>query len=190
MKRMHIHLLCKIRLLALYSDRAEAMTSLKLVSILVITTLISACVASNKPTPEELQRLEHPPTAVQAKIDKFFPAALAWYNQTEQQLLPKGRVLTAEEQAMAQQLGLKHPDKVRILALESFPLPEDKTLRAEAERYGLGSPQEAGRTIGHAVLLKAKYASDKALLAHELVHVQQIERMGQADFLKRYLLEV
>ena len=162
----------------------------KHLSMLALSILVSACVASSQSTPEELQRLEHPPAAVKAKVEKFFPAALAWYQHTEQQLLPKGRVLTTEEQALAQQLGVKHPEKVRILALETFPMPEDQALRAEAERYGLGSPQEAGRTIGYAVLLKAKYASDKTLLAHELVHVQQLERMGKADFLKRYLLEV
>lgn len=166
------------------------MIYLRVFSTLALSILVSACVASSQSTPEELQRLEHPPATVKAKVEKFFPLALAWYNHTEQQLLPQGRALSAKEQAIARQLGIKQPQKIRLLALETFPMPEDKALRAEAERYGLGSPQEAGRTIGYAVLLKAKYARDKALLAHELVHVQQIERMGQAHFLKRYLLEM
>lgn len=166
------------------------MIYLRVFSTLALSILVSACVASSQSTPEELQRLEHPPATVKAKVEKFFPLALAWYNHTEQQLLPQGRALSAKEQAIARQLGVKQIEKVRILALETFPLPEDKALRTEAERYGLGSPNEAGRTMGYAVLLKTKYASDKTLLAHELVHVQQIERMGQAHFLKRYLLEM
>lgn len=162
---------------------------LKTFSTVLVATLISACTAS-KPASDEYKALEHPPADVQAKVTKFLPAALSWYSRAEQQLLSKGRPLTQDEQALARSLGVKQPDKVRVLALETFPLPEDQALRTEAERYGMGSAHEGGRTMGYAILLKAPYASDKTLLAHELVHVQQIERMGQSAFVQRYLLEM
>lgn len=151
--------------------------------------MLTAC-TSNQPSAAEAQLTEPLSAAVQAKLAKFYPAALAWYNQTEQELLTKGRPLTSDEQAIARKLGIKQPEKVRILALKTFPLPKDQALQAEAERYGLGSPNEGGRTMGYAVLLKAGYANDKTLLTHELVHVQQIERLGQAEFIKRYLIEM
>lgn len=163
---------------------------LKTFSSILSVSLVAACATTSRPSAEELKLLDKPPVAVQAKVAKFLPVALAWYQQAERELLPKGRQLTKAEQALARQLGVKRPEKVRVLALETFPLPADKTLRTEAERYGMGSKLEAGRTMGYAILLKTPYADNQQLLAHELVHVQQIERMSSKAFVERYLLEM
>jgi hypothetical protein len=39
-------------------------------------------------------------------------------------------------------------------------------------------------------MLKPRVAQDKTVLAHELVHVGQHDRLGRAAFLRRYLVEM
>jgi hypothetical protein len=40
------------------------------------------------------------------------------------------------------------------------------------------------------IFLKPKYQQDRSILAHETVHVTQIERMSLQGFVTRYLTEV
>ncbi|MBI3896924.1 MAG: hypothetical protein HY308_01350 [Gammaproteobacteria bacterium] len=144
----------------------------------------------HKPSAEELRALDQPPAAVVAKIDRFLPPALNWYNQIEAQLLPQGRPLSAAEVDSARQLGVAHPEKVRVVVLDTFPMPEDPELRANAERYGMGNHSENGRAIGYAIMLKPQYKDEPTLLRHELVHVGQHDRLGRTAFIRRYLVEM
>ena len=123
---------------------------------ILVAMALSACSITTKPSAEALTALDHPPPALQAKLARLLPAAVAWYWQTEQQYAPQGRLLTAKEQAIANKLGIVHPEQVRVVI----------------------------------ILLKPDYAKDKTLLAHELVHVNQVERMGQDAFVKRYITEM
>lgn len=124
------------------------------------------------------------------KVEYFLPRALAWFNQTEQELLAVGRPLTAVELAIARKVGVSHPENVRVVVRPDFPMPSDPELRREAERMNLGSDWEGGRTMGYAILLKPALADNRTILTHELVHVTQIDRMGNEGFLKRYLIEM
>lgn len=163
----------------------------KLLILSLNTLLLSSCAtAKSQPSAQELAALEHPHPAITAKINQYYPVVLSWYQQSEQKLLTQGRPLSKDEQALASHLGVKHPERVRVLVLKQFPLPEDAQLRQEAKRYGLGTDWEGGRTMGYAILLKPQVAEDQNILAHELIHVRQIERMGTAEFIKRYLLEL
>lgn len=140
------------------------------------------------PSMAEIERLDTPPPEVQAKVALFLPITLEWYNATEQALLPQGRDLSAKEQAAARKLGVKYPEKVRVITSTQFPVPEHPLIAEEAKAFGLGSDTEEGRTMGYAILLKPR--ADNTTLQHELVHVSQIERLGQARFLERYLYEI
>ena len=140
------------------------------------------------PSLAELDRLDNPPIELTTKVALFLPITLAWYNATEQALLPQGRELTASEQTNARKLGVKHPEKVRVIVTNTFPVPEHPLIAQEAKEFGLGSESEEGRTMGYAILLKSR--ADQTTLHHELVHVSQIERLGQARFLERYLYEI
>ncbi len=157
---------------------------------LAASVLLSGCIFVPKPTAQELQALDTPPPDIQAKIDRLFPRVLAWYEAVEAGLLPGGRPLTAQEIEVARKVGVQDPSKVRVVVLEKFPMPADPELLVEAERYGLSSHFEGGRTNGYVIMLKPWLAEDKTVLAHELVHVGQHDRMGRAAFLRRYLIEM
>lgn len=143
-----------------------------------------------RPMSQELAALDAPPAELGAWIDGLLPRALGWYDTAEAGLLPRGRPLSDAEAAIARRLGVADPARVRVVVLDEFPLPDDPQLLALARRHGLGGRQEGGRTMGQAVLLKPRVAADPVVLAHELVHVAQQERMGRAAFLRRYLLEL
>ncbi len=157
--------------------------------LLLIAQLIG-CMFVKKPSAAELNALDHPPPAVQEKLQRLFPRALAWFNQVEAALLPHGRALTDAEQEIAKQLDVKQPQAVRIVVLATFPMPDDPELRVEAERHGLGSKEEGGRTMGNVIMLKPRFQHDATVLRHEFVHVSQQDRMGKENFLRRYVIEL
>jgi hypothetical protein len=104
--------------------------------------------------------------------------------------LPRGRRLTADESEVAKRVGVQHPERVQILVLSDFPLPDDPGLAGEIRALGFGSPRAGGRSMGYAILIKPQYEKQSWLLAHELVHVAQRERLGTDMFIRRYLLEL
>ena len=143
-----------------------------------------------EPDAVDMQPLAQPPAAARAKLERFYPRVRAWYDAVEARCLPLGRPLTPQEMDDARRLGVLRPQDVRIVLLDAFPMPEDVELRQGAGRHSLGSRNEAGRTMGHAILLKAWAAEEPSLLRHELVHVAQMDRLGREGFLRRYLLEL
>lgn len=115
-------------------------------AILLLT--IAGCMIVPRPTEQELQALDNPPPAVQAKLQHFFPRVISWYAQVESELFPTGRPLSQRETDFAIRMGVKEPSRVRIVILEEFPLPADPELRTAAERMGMGSKTEvAGPTV-------------------------------------------
>lgn len=151
---------------------------------------LAGCLFVRAPTPEELRALGQPPVDIAAKVENLLPRAMDWFAEVETDLLPQGRPLSEGEMAFARQLGVIRPERVRVVVLASFPMPEDQVLRAEAERYGLGSTSEGARAIGYVIMLKPRFAKSSTVIAHELVHVSQHDRLGRAGFLRRYITEM
>ena len=158
--------------------------------VLLAAICIAGCAFVPNLTVEELRALDSPPDPVRDRVDRLLPRALAWYSAVETELLLKGRPLTDQEKSVAQSLGVGDPSKVRVIILDRFPMPTDPELLAEAERHGMGSRFEGGRTIGYAIMLKPWIAQDSTVLNHELVHVAQHDRMGRSGFVRRYLIEL
>ena len=174
-----------------YTGRPTAATAMQdLMTLVTLITLLIGCTPVNTPIADDLASLENPPPAVQEKIEQLLPVVLEWYTRTEQQLLPLGRSLSPAEQELASTLGVKAPEQVRVVVLETFPLPDDEVLLQEAIRYGFGSTREVGRTQGYVIMLKPGHQQSAAILSHELVHVAQHDRMGREAFLRRYLTEL
>ena len=142
------------------------------------------------PSSKELHALDRPPIDVAAKVEKLLPQALEWYENVEGQLLPQGRPLSETEVAIARKLEVLYPERVRVVVLERFPMPENRELRVQAKRYGMGSYFEGGRTFGYAIMLKPRYADNPTVISHELVHVSQHDRLGRTAFVRRYLVEM
>jgi hypothetical protein len=92
---------------------------------------------------------------------------------------------------MARRAGVARPDAVRILGVPEIPLPDEADLKQAALTFGLITPGTAGLTIGHGIFIRQDCLGDAKLMAHELKHVAQYERLGSIPaFLQQYLAEV
>lgn len=158
--------------------------------VFMVSFVATGCMIVRAPTVEELRALDQPPMNVATKVEKFLPMALKWYEEVEAQMLPQGRPLSESEKVVARKLGVLQPERVRIVVLEKFPMPENQELRVEAERYGIGSFLEGGRTFGYAIMLKPRYAETSTIITHELAHVGQHDRLGRVSFVRRYITEL
>lgn len=157
--------------------------------LLICLSALSACSFVRGPSPEELALLDNPSIEVRAKQDMFAPLVLKWIDEVEANFLQKGRPLSESETDMARSLGVSHPERVRVAVLAEFPMPTDKILRVEAVSFGIGKPNVGGLTLGYVIFLKPKYQHKRWILAHELMHVVQQERMGRKAFIRRYIVE-
>jgi hypothetical protein len=66
-------------------------------------------------------------------------------------------------------------------------VPEVDRARARVLVVPWLTPGVAAMTLGRVVLVRRGHERDRALLAHELVHVRQWRELGVATFLWRYL---
>jgi hypothetical protein len=168
----------------------EWQLALKSLSVIFFAALVLAGCASGLP-PEALRRaLDNPPLSVTAWVDRVSPGVITWFSQNEVSMLAQGRVLTPKESNAAARAGVKSPEKIRVVLLKNFPMPQDTATRDELVALGVGSNEAAGRVMGYAVLLKPESANDTETMSHEFVHIAQQERLGGNGFIKRWLVEM
>lgn len=127
-------------------------------------------------------------------INDIIPLACKWVQQQEGIILSKGSPITPDLLKHAQRLGIKNPNKIRILAVPEIVAPNDlhdPLLRTACIQINFLFPNMAGLTLEYGIYVVAGYLGDQQLLVHELVHVSQYEALGGIHhFLKRYIPEL
>ena len=122
-------------------------------------------------------------------VTAFLPVACAWAARHESTILRRGVALSAAQANKARQVGVSHPEKVRLLAVDAIP-PTNHILRTIGAKLGFVSSQTIGMTLRYGIFIQADHWGDRRLLVHELAHVAQYERFGGfRRFLFRYLQE-
>jgi hypothetical protein len=122
------------------------------------------------------------------QFEVLLPFAAEWAEQQEARILASGVGLSPSQLSDARQVGVVHPERVRLLVATSIPMPEHPALRAAGEATGLISPFTAGLALRYGIYVRSDFVSDRYLVAHELVHTAQYERCGSFDtFLRQYL---
>ncbi len=92
--------------------------------------------------------------------------------------------------ADASALGVREPERVRLLALARVPTPSDLTLRTGAAAMRFLTPTTCGLALRYGIFVRSDYWGDRRLVAHELAHTAQYERLGGIEpFLRQYLYE-
>jgi hypothetical protein len=126
----------------------------------------------------------------EADLDRMLPQVCAWAEFQERHILAEGEPLTPAQREDAIAMGVAHPDRVRVLRVPSVPVPELPELRVAAASLGFLPGGAAGMALGYGVFLQNDYWSVRGVLAHELAHTSQYERLGGfAPFLRQYLTE-
>jgi hypothetical protein len=124
------------------------------------------------------------------QFNQLLPLAVAWAETQEKRILRDGTPLSPTQLEDALAVGVAAPGRVRILAVPAIPFPEDQFLQAAGEVMQLISPFTLGLTLRHGIFIRADFLHDRWLIAHELTHTAQYERLGgTAPFLRQYLYE-
>lgn len=105
-------------------------------------------------------------------------------------MLRLGVPLSNQELADARAIGVAEPDRVRLLQLDRVPFPSDPMLKAAAAAIQFLTPTTCGLTLRYGIFVRSDCWRERALIAHELAHVMQYERLGGIlPFLRQYLSE-
>lgn len=121
-----------------------------------------------------------------SNIEQVLEKAVIWAEEQSKLILEKGTALNDFEIELARKVGVEHPELVRILEVETIPVPTDLELKKIAETTGLFNPSLAGITFYYGIYIKKGERSDR-LVSHELRHVYQHEKAGSIkEFLKEY----
>jgi hypothetical protein len=128
--------------------------------------------------------------AIIAQFDRLLPLAASWVQRQEKRMLRLGVPLSDQELTDANAIGVAEPDRVRLLQLDQVPFPTDPMLKAAAVAIQFLTPATRGLTLRHGIFVRSDCWRDRTLIAHELVHVRQYERLGGIlPFLRQYLFE-
>ena len=124
------------------------------------------------------------------QFETLLPLASEWAERQEEHILARGTPLSDSELSDAGQIGVQQPERVRLLRVDSIPMPEHPALQVAAEITGLSTPHTAGQTLRHGIFIRSDCWGDRNLVVHELVHTAQYERLGGIEeFLRKYLYE-
>lgn len=125
-------------------------------------------------------------------LEELLPQICDWAQKKEEEnILKNGVALSADEMVTASKIGVRHPERVRLLQVPQVPMSQDAALRAAAAQAGLVSEQTAGMALRYGIFIRDDVWDNRShIVAHELVHTAQYERLGGfAPFLKQYLSE-
>jgi hypothetical protein len=121
------------------------------------------------------------------------PPYIEWVKVTEQTGVQTGEPLDTKQLLLAQEIGIKHPEKVRLVYVESVPFPYDNlmlTTVGEALGFiGEGIVNNA-QVFGYAIYVRRGYPLTTPQLAHELVHVLQIERSDLQQVITQHFADL
>jgi hypothetical protein len=125
-----------------------------------------------------------------AQFEVMLPLAAIWATEQERKILREGIALSEQEVADAKAVGVKERQRVRLLQIETIARPSQPPLRAACDAIDFLTPATRGLTLGHGIFVRADCWRDRLLIAHELAHVAQYERLGGIlPFLRLYLYE-
>ena len=87
-------------------------------------------------------------------------------------------------------VGVRGPERVRLLALPCVPTPTDLTLKTAVAAIQFLTPATRGLALRYGIFVRSDCWGERRLIAHELVHTAQYERLGGIrPFLRQYLTE-
>jgi hypothetical protein len=128
--------------------------------------------------------------SVLGQFDTLLPLAVKWAGEQEQRILREGVPLSESEIADAKAVGVREPQRVRVLPVAAIPRPSDPQLAAAADAIQFLTPATCGLTLHYGIYLRSDCERDRLLVVHELVHTAQYEQLGGIPtFLRQYLLE-
>lgn len=124
----------------------------------------------------------------------FLAKYVAWAKGIEAEGQRRGTPLAAKQLELATQIGIEHPEMVRLVYVDEVPFPvDDDDMRKMGESLGFIGPNitNNAQAFGYTIWVRNGFTLDRPSLAHELVHVAQIERSESfGAYARQYMLEL
>ncbi len=118
---------------------------------------------------------------VDLAVNLAVPPACLWVKWKEGQILKHGEPLPEGLQDFARRIGVKCPEKIRILVVRKIPLLQQKFLSIDT----------AAVALNYGIFLRADCIAAMRIYKHEIAHVLQYEQLaGVKGFLNQYFREV
>lgn len=129
-------------------------------------------------------------SSIVAQFETLLPLAVEWATEQEQRILCDGITLWNDELTDAKFIGVREPERVRLLQVQAISRPSHPALAAACDAIDFLTSATRGLTLQYGIFIRADCWRDRSLIAHELVHTAQYERFGGIlPFLRQYLLE-
>ena len=112
------------------------------------------------------------------QLEELLPLATKWATEQERRVLCQGVALSETELADAKAIGVRNPERIRLLRVDTIPVPAHPMLRAAAASINFLSAAPRGLALDHGIFVRNDCWRDRALIAHELVHTSQYQRLG------------
>ncbi|AZZ96030.1 hypothetical protein [Pseudoalteromonas sp. R3] len=123
----------------------------------------------------------------------LLPQYIAWAEKTEILGRQIGEPLDQKHLAIAKEIGIQSPEKVRIVYVDEVPFPHDnfalKTLGEALGFVGEGIINNA-QVFGYSIYVRHGFELTTPKLAHELVHVLQIERSSLSAIVTQHFSDL
>ena len=124
------------------------------------------------------------------QLEELLPLAAQWATEQERRVLCEGVRLSEIEMADAKAIGVRNPERVRLLRVQTIPVPAHPMLRSAAASINFLTAAPRGLALEYAIFVRADHWRDRALIAHELVHTAQYQRLGRIlPFLQTYIYQ-
>ena len=125
-----------------------------------------------------------------SQLEELLPLAAQWAAEQQQRVLCQGVPLTQEELADAKTIGVQNPERVRLLRIDAIPVPAHPMLREASASISFLTAAPRGLALGLGIFVRSDYWRDRSLIAHELVHTAQYQRLGGViPFLQSYIFQ-
>jgi len=124
------------------------------------------------------------------QLEELLPLAAQWAATQQQRVLCEGVRLSEIELADAKAIGVRNPGRVRLLRVDAVPVPVHPMLQAAAASINFLAAAPRGLALENGIFVRADSWRDRALIAHELVHTAQFQRLGGIlPFLQTYIFQ-
>ncbi|MBO6525908.1 hypothetical protein [Erythrobacter sp.] len=124
----------------------------------------------------------------------FLAKYVEWVKTIEAEGQARGVALTPKQIELATRIGIEHPEKVRLVYVDAVPFPsDDPQMRKIGEELGFVGPgiTNNAQAFGYTIWVRDGFDLTWPLLAHELVHVQQIERNSSFGvYVEKYMTQL
>jgi len=122
------------------------------------------------------------------QLEQLLPLAAQWAMEQQQRVLCQGVPLSKDELADAKAIGVRNPERVRLLRIDSIPVPAHPMLKAAAASINFVTAAPRGLALENGIFVRADHWRDRELIAHELAHTAQYQRLGGViPFLETYI---